>query len=388
MERSIALGCSQGCFSVSVKTDFVPVKIIGHRGLGSTAHLCGNGSTLPHTYFPENTLKSFQAAIDEGVDGLELDVINAACGTAMVIHDDRLNTKVEGAAREGTDCGRVSALSAAEIQRLNVGQGEAPPTLQQTLDLFADANLKRQAQGLDPLIIQLELKGCDVVQTVTTAIRPMIDAGLFRAEDFHVCSFDHAQLVTFKRANPDIEVSPAITTTSLFGDDQLMPGWTPVPGATYRDEVFGELDALQEDMLFTSLDCVMWDVYRPMVNYAVERGHKLYLSISNVRDLDERYLLIVLAAQRAGAEVCLITDEPTHARRALQRLSDELDDATLCEIWSIVAEGCIDPSHSGAGDVCGDWSHAATLTSSNFAEVVLSHPPQYQRGGYLAHAKV
>src|SRR5688500_15437324 len=50
--------------------------VIGHRGASQA--------------FPENTLAAFQGAIDQGADGIELDVRRTADGALTLSHDDTL----------------------------------------------------------------------------------------------------------------------------------------------------------------------------------------------------------------------------------------------------------------------------------------------------------
>jgi len=50
--------------------------VIGHRGASQA--------------FPENTLAAFQGAVDQGADGVELDVRRTADGSLALIHDDTL----------------------------------------------------------------------------------------------------------------------------------------------------------------------------------------------------------------------------------------------------------------------------------------------------------
>ncbi|MEO7429636.1 MAG: glycerophosphodiester phosphodiesterase [Acidimicrobiales bacterium] len=50
--------------------------VIGHRGASAT--------------YPENTLAAFQGAIDQGADGIELDVRRTADGAMALRHDDAL----------------------------------------------------------------------------------------------------------------------------------------------------------------------------------------------------------------------------------------------------------------------------------------------------------
>ena len=88
----------------------------------------GTGSTREGHPFPENSISSFLAAIDEGADGVQLDAAITQDGKIVVMHDDTLDRT--------TNCtGCVSAMTLNEIQacRLLDGAGaptqEPPPTL-------------------------------------------------------------------------------------------------------------------------------------------------------------------------------------------------------------------------------------------------------------------
>ena len=74
--------------------------ILGHRGASREA--------------PENTLAAFDLALQQGADGIEFDVRFSADGVPMVIHDSRLERTTSGR-------GRVDALSARELRRLDAG---------------------------------------------------------------------------------------------------------------------------------------------------------------------------------------------------------------------------------------------------------------------------
>jgi len=96
-----------------------PSANIGHRGTGINA--------LDNPY-AENSIRSFMAAMEEGADGIELDVEITKDGKIIVMHDDTLDRT--------TNCtGCVSALDFDEIRacRLKDGMGnltdEPPPTL-------------------------------------------------------------------------------------------------------------------------------------------------------------------------------------------------------------------------------------------------------------------
>jgi glycerophosphoryl diester phosphodiesterase len=75
--------------------------ILAHRGASADA--------------PENTLAAFELALEQGADGIECDVRASADGVPVVIHDARLN-------RTSSGTGRVDAMTASELGRLDAGE--------------------------------------------------------------------------------------------------------------------------------------------------------------------------------------------------------------------------------------------------------------------------
>ena len=88
---------------------------IGHRGAASLA--------------PENTLRSFRAAVEVGVDLIEFDVLDLERGPLVLAHSDHLDEVSHGAAS-----GRVRGLSLDALREV------APelPTLDEALAFFVD----------------------------------------------------------------------------------------------------------------------------------------------------------------------------------------------------------------------------------------------------------
>jgi glycerophosphoryl diester phosphodiesterase len=74
--------------------------IFGHRGASA--------------YAPENTLPAFALALEQGADGIELDVTLTADGVPIVIHDDTLDRTTSGR-------GPVRTHRLEELQRLEAG---------------------------------------------------------------------------------------------------------------------------------------------------------------------------------------------------------------------------------------------------------------------------
>ncbi len=92
----------------------MPPLIIAHRGASA--------------YEPENTLRAFQLAIEQGAQMIELDLHTTRDGQVVVIHDETLDHTTNLT-------GRVDQLTLAEIKRADAGQGERVPTLDEVLDL-------------------------------------------------------------------------------------------------------------------------------------------------------------------------------------------------------------------------------------------------------------
>lgn len=106
--------------------------IIGHRG--ASARL------------PENTLEAFRGAIEDGADGVELDVRLSSDDHPVVIHDPTLK-RTAGVRR------RVSELTACELDAYGV------PSLDAALELTGETGsvvyveVKGAAEGLEPAVV-------------------------------------------------------------------------------------------------------------------------------------------------------------------------------------------------------------------------------------------
>jgi glycerophosphoryl diester phosphodiesterase len=78
---------------------------------------------------PENTMAAFRGALEEGADGVELDVRLSADRQVVVIHDSSLERVTSGRDRRN-----VEALAWADLARVDVGGEQAPPLLATVLD--------------------------------------------------------------------------------------------------------------------------------------------------------------------------------------------------------------------------------------------------------------
>ena len=90
---------------------------VGHRG--AKAHE------------PENTLRSFQAAMSLGVDAIELDVRKTKDNELVVMHNADVNKTTNGE-------GSVSELTLEQIKKLTTDKGEKIPTFAEALDFIGE----------------------------------------------------------------------------------------------------------------------------------------------------------------------------------------------------------------------------------------------------------
>lgn len=156
--RNICMGQAPGDIVRARIAALAPSANLGHRGTGIT------GERNP---FPENSIPSFEAAMEEGANGVELDAEITMDGRIIVMHDDTVDRT--------TDCtGCVSAMTIEEVRSCLLLDSDGdptslhPPTLE---EVYA-------ALGSDALInIELKVFGEDC-RTATTGPADLVEAVL------------------------------------------------------------------------------------------------------------------------------------------------------------------------------------------------------------------
>jgi glycerophosphoryl diester phosphodiesterase len=111
---------------------------------------------------PENTLASFQRALDDGAPAIEFDVKLSADGQVVVIHDQTVDRTTDGH-------GKVRRLTLAQLRALDAGswfdisfRGERIPTLEEVFAafgqrLFMNVELTNYASPFDLLVPKVAL---------------------------------------------------------------------------------------------------------------------------------------------------------------------------------------------------------------------------------------
>lgn len=99
----------------------VMTEIIAHRGASRE--------------FPENTLAAFARALEQGADGIELDV-HATRDGVVIVHHDALVSEAPGS--PGGRARALSAMSSAQVSTIRLSNGEPIPTLDDALALIGN----------------------------------------------------------------------------------------------------------------------------------------------------------------------------------------------------------------------------------------------------------
>jgi glycerophosphoryl diester phosphodiesterase len=138
--------------------------------------------------FPENTLVSFQAALDYGYSHVEFDVQLSKDGVPVVIHDTSVDRVTNGT-------GLVKDLTLEELRRLRVGGTEQIPTLEETLDLLKDR-----------IVADIELKQMgDLYPGLEEAVLNMLKEKGMREQSI-ITSFDHYSIQKVRQLDKDIQI--------------------------------------------------------------------------------------------------------------------------------------------------------------------------------------
>ncbi|MEI3612937.1 glycerophosphodiester phosphodiesterase [Pseudogracilibacillus sp. SO30301A] len=158
------------------------MNIIAHRGAS--------------TYAPENTLAAFQKALDQGADGIELDVRLTKDNVPVICHDATVNRTSNGK-------GFIHNMTLNQLKKLDFGstfskkfKGETIPTLDETLSLIGDK----------PITIHIELKNGPVIPKDLE--RKVLDLVYRHGVEHKVVysSFDHVSLQRLTNIDPNAKI--------------------------------------------------------------------------------------------------------------------------------------------------------------------------------------
>jgi glycerophosphoryl diester phosphodiesterase len=169
---------------------------------------------------PENTMASFERALELGADWIELDVHLSRDERLIVIHDETLERTTNGR-------GLVRDHTLAELRSLDAGDGQRIPTLEEVLEWA-----KRRGTSVDIEIKNAPLYYEGIERRVVAALN---ESGM--ADQVIVISFDHPAVQRVKQLAPNIATGVLYSHRPLGGGvqlardagaDALLPHWAYV----------------------------------------------------------------------------------------------------------------------------------------------------------------
>ena len=133
-------------------------------------------------------MRSFRSAIDAGCDLIECDVHLSADGRLVVIHDHTLERTTNGT-------GMVRDHTAAELRKLDAGDGEKIPLLQEVVELaLGKVGLVIETKQLPHIYPGLEEKLVNMLRQ------------LGAVSECAVVSFNHAAIHELRKMEPALQL--------------------------------------------------------------------------------------------------------------------------------------------------------------------------------------
>lgn len=161
--------------------------MLGHRGARRGAF--------------ENTMAAFQLAREEGADGVELDVQCSGDGIPFVLHDVDLERVTEG-----RDTRKVRDLSATELERVTLVDGNHPPRLDEVLAWAEQTGM----------LLNVELKTAQARNdAVAERVAALLEAHPALLPQILVSSFHPRLLGRFQAEAPGVPIGFLFTRTHV-----------------------------------------------------------------------------------------------------------------------------------------------------------------------------
>lgn len=163
--------------------------LVGHRGCRDIGNI------------PENTMKAFQYAVDQGAQGIECDVRLTKDNVLVVFHDDEVERLLEGS-------GSVSETTWDSLKKMSFKMDAEVyvPTAREVVD-FARKNKKK-------LLIEVKDFGFKInMQLVRSIVELFHDGSSY--DDMVVISFNPASLYMVRSLDPKI-VTMLLSAPELF----------------------------------------------------------------------------------------------------------------------------------------------------------------------------
>lgn len=161
--------------------------LVAHRGIA--------------TYFPENTMIAFKAALVSDIDILEIDIHRTLDNQLVVIHDDSIDRTSNGS-------GKIKDMTLAALQQFDYGitkdkqfEGETLPTLDEVIKLIQDY----------PQKLLIELKQPQNYPEIENALIDALNAWNLPKNKVIIQSFNQKSMKTIFDMNEGYELGVLIS---------------------------------------------------------------------------------------------------------------------------------------------------------------------------------
>ncbi|RKQ34396.1 glycerophosphodiester phosphodiesterase [Oceanobacillus halophilus] len=141
--------------------------------------------------YPENTLSSFQAAIEMGFTHMELDVHLSKDGVPVVMHDAKIDRMTDGQ-------GQIRHYTFQELRKFLIKGKEKIPSLAEVLRL-----------AKDKIIVSIELKNPNLYKGVEEKVIQVVQS-LNMMDQVYFISFDYKSLVKIRKLSTEAELGPLV----------------------------------------------------------------------------------------------------------------------------------------------------------------------------------
>ena len=177
---------------------------VGHRGADNK---------------PENTLAAFAEALEQGATAIEIDVHPCATGELVVIHDGSVDRTTDGK-------GKVSEMTFEELRKLDAGDGEKIPTLQEVLDLIGG----KATVFIEPKFHKISNPA---TQELMKNIHDAVAGGNWQFDQLPVVCQNHTLLYAMRRQSPEIHTGASLVPLPDKMPDRLKNAYinTMIPWA-------------------------------------------------------------------------------------------------------------------------------------------------------------
>lgn len=211
---------------------------------------------------PENTMAAFRLAVEEGAEGIELDVQLSADRQVVVIHDETLDRTTDG-------LGPVNSRTWEELRRLDASfgqeayRGEGIPLLSQVLELLAPTQLELNIElkngivpyeGMEELVVRMVRQYGMEKRVVLSSFNhysiarlagmaPDMEMAVLYAEGLYR-PWEYAAFVGARSLHPHyLAVTPEIVMNAHMAGVKVRP-WTVNSDEDYRRMAAAGVDAV------------------------------------------------------------------------------------------------------------------------------------------------